>query len=239
LKMLVRIVIIMALGALVAVGLVHFDVAGANRQWQRLRAWGRGQQSDLKSLPGLDEFLQPLGRLVDQWKQEAASAQARLEELRQQAGAVMDAALEQQTRAEEERLRIQRREAELAGTELHEMAADAAAAEGDNQRGKLHERASLALQAHQAEIGRCEAANAQKREAIRREIERRVRLYNALDASEKAAFRGLPNTLAFDEKWVAAIHGQLQAHGLPGDQIRAAIARRRQQALKAGGGGNL
>ncbi|MBE3134122.1 MAG: hypothetical protein IMZ55_11650 [Acidobacteria bacterium] len=231
-KTLVRLAVIVLAGAAVAAGLIHFRVGGADARWRQVCDWVAGRQAAGDPTGLLASF----EGAVAQLRREAADAEARLKTFRDQAAAVTDAALEKLTAEEQQRVQVFRRKVDAAAAELAALEKEvrtAGASAGDD----LRDRVAAALERRRV-LARAERESRDRAAAeVQREIRRRTLLFGALAASEKAVFRGLPDTSTFDEKWEAAVRKQLEAHGVPGDQIPSQVERRRREALRGLAGG--
>jgi len=231
-KTLVRLAVIVLVGAAAAAALIHFRVGGADVRWRQVCDWVAGRQATGDPTGLLASF----EGAVAQLRREAADAEARFKTLRDQAAAVTDAALERLTAEEQQRVQVFRRKVDAAAAELAALEKEvrkSGAAAGDD----LRDRIAAALERRRV-LAKAERESRDRAAAeVQREIRRRTLLFGALDASEKAVFRGLPDTSTFDEKWETAVRRQLEVHGVPGDQIPAQVERRRREALRGFAGG--
>lgn len=231
-KALVRLAVIVLVGAAVAAALIHFRVGGADARWRQVCDWIAGRQP-AGDFTGL---LASFEGAVAQLRREAADAEVRFKTLRDQAAAVTDAALEKLTAEEQQRVQVFRRKVDAAAAELAALEREVRTA-GASAPADLRDRVSGALERRRV-LAKAERESRDRGAAeVEHEIRRRTLLFAALDASEKAVFRGMPDTSTFDEKWEAAVRKQLEVHGVPGDRIPAQVERRRREALRGLAGG--
>ena len=230
-RTLVRLGLIVLAGALLVAGLIYYRVGGADVRWEQFRAWLSGKAGEVSGGADLGDLLAPYETIVGQLKQEAADAEKQFAALREKAKGVTDAALQKLTDEEQQRVAVLKQKVAAAADELENLERQAREA-GDATRDDLRSRVAAALDRRRvlADAGR--EARQKATATVEQEVRRRTLLSNALDPSEKAVFRGFPDTWSFDEKWDAAVRHQLELRGTAPSRIPESMDRRRSEALR-------
>jgi len=219
--------------AAAAVGL-HYGFGVFSEKWDEAGEWAKDQAA---RVPELDlsewsRFLPSLREVKGHIETEARRAREQFQTLEEQAAQVMDDELRSKAAAAAQAIEAFTRETEAEVATFNSLLAQGEQEAADTTaREALQQRASQVMAEHRTRAGAGRAAANRARAEFEHAVRRRLRLYNALDTSEKAVLNGFPDAWSFEEKWQTAIRKQLSLRKMAPHLIEEHIERRRREAL--------
>ncbi|HUU92610.1 MAG TPA: hypothetical protein VM238_15535 [Phycisphaerae bacterium] len=231
---LLRLLVVGLILVAAAVVVLHYGFGLFSEEWDEASEWAKGK---VARAPELDlsewsRFLPSLREVKSHIETEARRAREQFQTLKEKAAQVMDDDLRSKAAAAAQAIEefTQETKAEVATFDSllargEQEVADTAA------RDTIKQRASQVMAERRTRAGAGRAAADRARAEFEHAVRRRLRLYNALDTSEKAVFNGFPDSWSFEEKWQTAVRKQLSLRKMAPHLIEEHIERRRREAL--------
>jgi len=231
---LLRLLVVGLILVAAAVVVLHYGFGLFSEEWDEASEWAKGK---VARAPELDlsewsRFLPSLREVKGHIEAEAQRAEEQFQTLKEKAAQVMDDDLRSKAAAAAQALA---RFAEEAKAEVATF--DSLLAQGEQEatdtagRETIKQRASQVMAERRTRAGAERSTADRTRAEFEHAVRRRLRLYNALDGSEKAVFNGFPDTWTFEEKWQTAVRKQLSLRKIAPHLIEEHIERRRREAL--------